>query len=59
MSRRDAALQFRSARYVMDTISSEDKELLVLERSGHNILVDVDRQQVMDRCADFIAARTA
>jgi carboxylesterase len=55
MSRNDAQLHYESGPYVVDHIGSQDKTLLTLEHSGHNIMVDADREMVWARTADFMA----
>ena len=55
MSKGDQTLKFESATLVLDRINSTRKELLTLERSGHNVLVDVERERVWQATADFIA----
>ena len=58
MSRGDKSLKFDSAATVMERIGSRDKELITLERSGHNILVDGERERVWEAVAAFIGRLT-
>ena len=44
-----------SARYLYDHIASREKELVWLERSGHLLPLDVERQTVFEKTADFLA----
>jgi carboxylesterase len=55
MSRGDASLKFESGPYVIEHIASEDKDLVTLHNSGHNVLVDAERESVFERTAAFIA----
>ncbi len=59
MSRGDAQLKYESGPYVVDHIGSQDKTLLTLENSGHNIMVDAERERVWARTADFMARLAA
>ena len=43
-----------SARYLYDHIASREKELVWLERSGHLLPLDVERQTVFAKTADFL-----
>ena len=44
-----------SARYLYEHIASREKELVWLERSGHLLPLDVERQTVFEKTADFLA----
>lgn len=46
-----------NATVIHDTVSSEDKELVWLERSYHVITLDHDRDEVFERTHDFIKKR--
>ncbi len=59
MSRRDETLRFESGPYVMERISSADKEMVTLYHSGHNVLVDREREMVWERTAGFISKLTS
>ncbi|MBN2358132.1 MAG: alpha/beta fold hydrolase [Deltaproteobacteria bacterium] len=58
MSRRDASLKFESGAYVIDRVRSRDKTLVVLERSGHNVLVDSERERVVQQVLGFVRRLT-
>jgi carboxylesterase len=55
MSTRDAQLKYESGPYVIEKIASTDKKLIPLHNSGHNILVDAEREAVWEATAEFIA----
>lgn len=55
MSTKDSALKYESGPYVIDRISSTDKQLITLNNSGHNILVDAEREAVWEVTAAFIS----
>jgi carboxylesterase len=44
--RRDAHLQPRAAQVLYDRVASTDKTLVWLEKSGHNLLIDGERESV-------------
>jgi carboxylesterase len=54
MSSRDAQLKYESGPYVIENIASADKTLMPLHNSGHNILVDAERESVWEATAEFI-----
>jgi carboxylesterase len=54
MSRGDGQLKYESGPYVIEHIGSQDKELLTLDNSGHNIMVDAQREMVWERTASFM-----
>jgi carboxylesterase len=55
MSSRDSQLKYESGPYVIEKIASTDKKLIPLHNSGHNILVDAEREFVWEATAEFIA----
>jgi carboxylesterase len=55
--RRDAQLAPESAPLVYDTVSSADKTLIWLENSGHNLLVDGEREMVWSQSYDWMLER--
>ena len=59
MSTGDGQLRFESGPYVIEQIGSMDKELITLHKSGHNILVDAERELVWERTAEFVARISA
>jgi carboxylesterase len=46
-----------NARVIFDTVASEDKELVWLDKSYHVITLDFDKQEVFERTYDFIKQR--
>jgi carboxylesterase len=59
MSTGDGQLRFESGPYVIEQIGSTDKELVTLHNSGHNVLVDAERELVWERTAEFVARISA
>jgi carboxylesterase len=55
--RRDAHLDPQAAQILYDRIGSEDRTLVWLQNSGHNILVDGERESVWEQSHRWIAAR--
>ncbi|HFD40894.1 MAG TPA: alpha/beta fold hydrolase [Anaerolineae bacterium] len=55
--RHDAQLSPEAARIVYEGVRSEDKELIWLANSGHNLLVDGEREDVWDRCYTWLMKR--
>jgi carboxylesterase len=55
-SRNDHTVGPYNAQTIYDTVSSDRKELVWLERSYHVLTLDVDRDEVFQRTYDFIAA---
>lgn len=55
--RRDAALDPAAAQIVYDRIGSADKTLVWLENSGHNVLIDGEREMVWARSYDWLRGR--
>ena len=53
-SPRDGLLDPEGARWAYSRIGSVEKELVWLQRSGHNIAVDVEREEVFARVAAFV-----
>ena len=53
MSRDDRSVKFESAEIVMDEIGSQDKTLITLTESGHNPLIDREREYVYAETARF------
>ena len=44
-----------SARYIYGHVGSEDKEIVWLERSGHMVTLDIEKEFVFDTVANFLA----
>lgn len=55
--RRDAQLSPQSAQMVYDRVASPDKTLLWLANSGHNLLVDGERESVWKQCFAWMMDR--
>lgn len=55
--RLDAQLDPQAAQIVYDRIGSEDKTLVWLENSGHNLLIDGERESVWERSYRWILDR--
>ncbi len=54
-SRRDGTLVPEGARWAYEKIPAAEKRLVWLERSGHNILVDVEREAVFEEVWHFLS----
>lgn len=52
--RHDHTVQARSAEYIYDKVGSEEKKLIWLEKSGHIVTIDIERERVFQYIADFI-----
>lgn len=55
-SRRDRVLVPEGARWAYERIPAAEKRLVWLERSGHNVLVDVEREAVFEEVWRFVSA---
>jgi carboxylesterase len=55
--RRDAQLAPQAAQMVYDGVSSTDKTLVWLDRSGHNVLADGEREVVWSRSYAWLAEK--
>jgi carboxylesterase len=53
MSEKDSIVDSKSARMVYDRISSENKKLVMLEKSLHTITVDAEKEKVADELVEF------
>lgn len=53
--KKDGTIDPMSSVYVLENISSSDKELIWLEDSGHVILLDVQLEEVQEFCLQFMA----
>ncbi len=58
-SPRDGTLDAEGARWAYERIPAEDKTLVWLERSGHNIVIDVEREQIFEQVFTFIQQHRA
>jgi carboxylesterase len=52
--RRDAHLHPRAAEEVYDGVASKDRTLVWLEQSGHNVLIDGERESLWALCYDWM-----
>ena len=57
--RRDAQLHPQAAQQLCDAVSSTDKTLVWLENSGHNLLVDGERESVWAQSYAWMMRRAA
>ena len=55
LSKGDKSVAFHTGEYLMEHLGSTRKELMILEGSGHNILVDGERDRVNQRVLEFVA----
>lgn len=55
-SKADETVTFDNLQAIYESIGSQDKRTLVLERSGHVVTEDVEYEQVLAAAADFIRA---
>lgn len=53
-SRQDGSLRPEAAPNLLNRLGTNDKHLFWLERSGHNVLVDVERERVFEKVYRFI-----
>jgi carboxylesterase len=53
-SRQDGSLRPEGALALLNQLGTADKRLLWLERSGHNVLVDAERERVFAEVYEFI-----
>ncbi|SDN12778.1 carboxylesterase [Dendrosporobacter quercicolus] len=53
-SRREHTVQPKSARHIYDRVGSSDKRLIWLEKSGHIITLDVERDLVFKQIKNFL-----
>ncbi len=58
-SRRDGVLHPEGAQALLDRLPAEKKRLVWLERSGHNALVDVERETLFEQVYGWILAIAA
>ena len=56
--KRDGSLPPEAAQITYDRIGSTDKTLIWLEHSGHNVLIDGQRERVWEESAAWIQARS-
>ena len=51
----DFTVEPRSAEYIFENLGSTEKEIFWLEKSGHLLPIDVEREQIFARTAEFLA----
>jgi len=51
--RQDHTVQPRSGTYIYDRVGSDEKTLLWLEKSGHLVTIDIEREKVFREISDF------
>jgi carboxylesterase len=56
--RHDAQVAAQAPQMILDGVASTDKTLVWLEHSGHNLLVDGERESVWARCHAWIRERS-
>jgi carboxylesterase len=56
-SHNDHTVHHSNAQYIHDTIASEDKELVWMDRSYHVMTLDYDREDIFKRTYEFIKER--
>ena len=52
--RKDHTVEPRSAQYIYDMVASTEKTLLWLEKSGHLVTIDIEREQVFRKISKFL-----
>lgn len=50
----DHTVQPQSAQYIYDSVASEEKTLMWLEKSGHIVTIDIEREHVFRKISDFL-----
>ncbi len=55
-ARFEHTVQPRSASHIYDKVGSKDKKLVWLEKSGHIVTLDVEREQVFQEVAEFLSS---
>jgi len=53
-SRKDHTVQPRSAQYIYDRAASHEKTLMWLEKSGHLVSIDIEREQIFRKISEFL-----
>lgn len=51
--RQDHTVQPRSAEYIYDMVASNDKTLMWLEKSGHIVTIDIEREEIFRKISKF------
>lgn len=55
-SRREHTVRPESASFIYDNLGSADKELLWLEKSGHVVTLDIERETVFKKVSEFLSS---
>ena len=58
LSRQDRVVSIDNIDYVFNRVGSLDKEKVVLERGGHIITEDFDKDVAFEKISHFLAERT-
>jgi len=53
-SRKDHTVQPRSGQYIYDMAASKEKALVWLEKSGHLVTIDIEREQIFRKISEFL-----
>jgi len=53
----DHTVQPRSAQYIYDKIASDEKTLLWLDKSGHIVTIDIEREKVFSEISEFLKCK--
>jgi carboxylesterase len=57
-SAKDPVIQANSGRIIFNSIGSKDKEIMMLNNSGHRVTIDADWKQVSEKTYEFILKRS-
>ncbi len=55
-SKSDPSVDVKNAQIIYDNVSAKEKKIVLLEKSGHVITKDVEKEKVFEAVADFIFA---
>ena len=53
-SKGDKTIDWRSSKWIYNTITSKDKDLLLLKKSNHVLFLDYDKETVMNKIVSFL-----
>jgi len=56
-SKKDKVVAPRSAKVIYEKVSSRDRSLIWFEKSGHEMLLDCEREAVVDKIMNFVRLR--
>jgi carboxylesterase len=54
-SRKEHTVEPESAQYIYDKLGSTEKQLLWLNKSGHIVTLDIEREPVFEKISQFLA----